>query len=326
MTERATIFQGVQVGVESTPGTAVAANRKLAATSIEPSIKVTTNKFKPMGTKFTTIAPLGKEWSEAKISGPLTYTDFVYLMASGVAYAAPAQQGATTAYKWTSTPNHSSEDTTKTFTVEVGSGVRAHKIAYGQVNGLGYTIDREKAEVKGNMIAQQLTDAITMTASPTTVALQPVLPTEVCYFADDTAAGLGTTKLLRVLSCEFEFNDRYGPVWPIDCAVTSFAATVETEPKTTFKIKMAADAVGMGLLTTLRTGAKKFFRVQATGPLIDTPYTYLWQHDLCGVVTDVDEFSDEDGVYMIGWTFDVAYDGTWGKAFEYQVTNAISAL
>ena len=42
----ATVFQGVQIGVESTPGTPVAANKKLLATSMIPSPKVET---KPSG-------------------------------------------------------------------------------------------------------------------------------------------------------------------------------------------------------------------------------------------------------------------------------------
>lgn len=326
MTDRASLHQGVQIGVETTPGTAVDANKKLLATTIEPSVQADIQTFRPMGGKFSTLAALGKEWSKANISGQLVYTDIVYLLASCMNYAAPAQQGATTAYKWSFSPGQNDVDTIKTYTIEAGGSVRAHKIAYGLVTNIGYSISREKSEVKGEMIGQRLTDGITLTASPTELALQPVLPTEVDVFLDSASGGLGTTKLLRVLSLDFELGDRFGPVWPIDSAQTSFAAHVETEPKATMKMLMEADSVGMGLLTPMRAGDKRFIRIKATGPTIATPYTYLFQHDICGIVSEVGEFSDQDGVYAIEWTFTMTHDATWGKSMNLEVNNTLSAL
>lgn len=326
MAERATLLQTVQVGVETTSGTAVAAGKLLAATNIEPGIKITNNEFRPMGQKFTTIDALGKEWVEAKISGVMTYTDLIYLMGGGIAYAAPVQQGATTAYKWTATPSQTAVDTIKTFTIECGGAVRAHKYAYGQINNFGYTLDRDKFEVKGSMIGQRITDAITMTASPTAVGLVPILPNQVDIFLDSASAGLGTTRLLRVFSFDFDQGDRYNPVWPIDSAQTSFAATVEVQPKAKVKMLMAADTQGMAMLTNMRVGSTQFLRLQATGALIATPYTYLLAHDMCLGVAEVGTFSDKDGIYAIEWTFDVNYDSGWAKSHTLAVTNTLTAL
>lgn len=326
MPERASLLQTVQIGLETTSGTAVAANKTLSSTSIEPGIQTNIRAFKPMGQKFTTVAAIGKEWVEAPISGQLSYTDWVYLAASGIQYTAPAQQESTTAYLWTNTPSQTAVDTVKTYTIEVGGAVRAHKFAYGLVNNLGYTITREEATVKGSMIGQRLTDGITMTATPTAIALKPILPTQVSIYMDPLYDDIGTTKLTRVLSIDFETGERFGPVWPIDAAQSSFAAHVETEPAAKFKLKMAADSVGMGLLSTMRTGAKKFFRVMAVGETIETTYEYDWTHDLCGVVTAVSEFSDEEGIYAIEWTFDATYDSDLTYAFKFLTTNNLTAL
>ncbi len=326
MAERSGLLQGVQVAIEATSGVSLPANKRLAATSIDPGIKVNVNDFKPMGNKYTTITAIGKEWVEAKISGQLCYTDFVYLAASGLQYTAPVQQGATTAYMWANTPGQTAEDTVKTLSVEVGGTVRAHKFSYGLVTGLGYSITREKCEIKGTMIGQRITDGITMTASPTAIALQPVLPTQIDVTADALVANIGVTKLLRVLSIDFENNSRADAVWAIDSAQTSFAATVETEPKSTFKMKMEADAAGMAYLTTLRASSSMFIRVKATGPMIATPYTYVWQHDLCVQVTDASSFSDDNGVYAVEWTFMPVFDSGWGKAMVFNTTNALTTL
>ncbi len=326
MAERDSINQVVQIGVESTAGTAVAANKKFQATSITPGIRAEINTFRPQGGKFSTVAALGKEWSEAGIAGPLTYTEIVYLLSSILNYAAPAQQAATIAYLWTFTPPQAGASTNKTFTVEMGSSVRAHEMKYGMVNSLSIDFTRDEVTVGGSMIGHALSDGITLTSTPTEIALVPVLPTQVSVYIDAAGANLGTTKMTRVLRANLEIGDRFAPVWPIDAANTDFPAHVEDTPTATLKLLMEADSVGMGLLTTMRAGDKKFVRVEGVGALIVSGHYYTFTADTCGVVESVSDFSDEDGVYAIEWTFRVAYDSTWAKAMEIKVKNALTAL
>lgn len=326
MAEISTIAQGVQIGVENTPGTAVSANKKLQATSITPAIKVTIKDFRPAGGKYATLAVYGKEWTESKIDGQMSYNDMVYLLAAHVAYAAPAQQGVTSAYLWGHESAQDSEDTVKTYTVEQGSSVRAHKNAYGLINMLGYSINRDECKVRGSMIGHRITDGITMTATPTEIEAVPISPDSVCVYCDEDSGDLGTTKLTRVFSIDWEQSARFGAVWPVDCALDNFAAHVETEPKSTFKLVTAANSQGMGFLANARAGTKLFFRVESNGAEIDTGENYLFQHDLCATVAEIGEFRDEQGVYALEWTFNVKYDPTWGKAFAFAIENGLSAL
>lgn len=326
MPERASVLQGVQLGVESTSGTGVSASKKLLGTSIQLGIQANTKNFRPYGGKFDTISTLGKEWVEGKIEGPLCYNDWTYLAASGVAYTAPVQIAATAAYTQTHTPSQTAADTVKTYSVEEGGSVRAHEITYGLVTSLGYSINREEATVKGTMMAQRLTDGITMTTTPTEIALVPVLPTQVSVYMDTTSGGIGGTKLLRVLNIDFDMSDKSGPVWPIDAAQTSWAAHVDMAPKAEFKLLMEADSVGMGLLTTLRASSKVFVRVDAVGAVIEDVNTYIWRHDICLTVTGVSEFKDEEGVYAIEWTFTATHDATWGKSMVFTEINTLTAL
>ncbi|MBX6770883.1 MAG: hypothetical protein IRY83_04105 [Chloroflexi bacterium] len=328
MPDIATVNNIVQIGVEATPGTSVAATKLLQALSIEPAIKADIKTFRPMGGKFATVAALGKESVEAKLSGQATYTEIVYPLASAFAYAAPVQISPPSglAYRWTFTPSQSQTDTIKTYTVEHGSSVRARKWTYGLVTEFGYKLTRDEFTIDGTMLGQALQDGISLTASPTAVPLVPILPTQVNVYLDSTSAGIGTTQLLRVLSAEFKMSDRFGPVWPLNSAISGFAAHVETAPKAELKLLVEADAQGMELLTAMRTGDKKYIRITATGPNIETGNDYSFQHDLCGVVSDVSDFSDEDGVYAIEWTFTVAYDAAWGMAQQIQVVNTLSTL
>lgn len=328
MPEVATVTRVVQVGVETTPGTSVAANKQLRSISIDPAVQTELQTLRAVGGKFPIAAALGKEWVEADLDGFLTYTEIVYLLSSVLKSVTPTQISPPTgtAYRWTFTPAQTSEDTIKTFTVECGSAARAMKFTYGLVTGLSLSFNREQVELGGSMLGRSLQDNITLTASPTLIDVIPVVPSAVDVFLDTTAAGIGTTRLSRVLSAEFEISDRFGPIWTLDSTQTSFAAHVETEPKFTLKLTLEADSSGMGPLTAMRNGDKRFLRLKATGPNIETGNDYAFQLDMCGLVSEVGDFSDEDGVYVIEWTFAATHDPTWGKALEVQVVNKLSAL
>lgn len=125
MPDRMFANQAIQLGVESTPGTGVAANKKLLQTSISPAVKSSVKTYRPMGQKYAGAAALSKEWTESKLEGPLNYGELTYLLASLLSYSAPAQQGGTAAYKWTFASSASSADTVKTYTIEQGDSVRA---------------------------------------------------------------------------------------------------------------------------------------------------------------------------------------------------------
>jgi hypothetical protein len=323
MAERASIFQGVQIGVETTPGVPVAANKKLQSISIEPGIKADVKTFRPMGNKFATLAALGKELVEAKISGQPTYDELTYLFASLVSYALPSGSGMEKT--WTFAPASNNPDTVKTYTVEQGSSVRAHKFSNGIITGLTLSFGREEISLDGTMIGAALQDGITMTASPTSIPLVPVLPMQVTVYLADTAAGLDSAAALaRALSVEWSLTDRFGPLFVLNGS-TGFVTTLEKEPKLVCKLKAEADSEGMGLLTQLRSGNSKFLRIKAIGPVIDTD-PYQLTIDTACKVTNVSEFSDEDGIFAIEWELTGVHDADWNKAASITLVNTLASL
>lgn len=328
MPERSALTQGVQVGVEATPGTNVAANKKFISIGIEPAVQMDPMRFRPMGTKFNTVVTPGKEWVEADLSGVGSYSELLWLLSSVVVAPGAPTTVDTSGRRWTFVSAAAAEDTVKTLTVEQGGVVRAHKFNYGLVSELELTINRDGIEIGGSMIGQRLSDNIVLTGAPTTPPEAPMLPTDFDVFLDTTSAGLGTTKLLRVLEATITYGDRFNPVWVLNSALSSFAAHVEAEPNAQITLLMEADTEGMAQLAQMRAGATRFLRIKGTSPLLagaaTEPYSFQW--DAAIKVAEVGDFSDEDGVYAIEWTFDMAYDGTWGKAFEVQLTNKETAL
>jgi hypothetical protein len=158
--------------------------------------------------------------------------------------------------------------------------------------------------------------------------LVPCLPTQVDIFLADTAAGLaGASALSRALSWEWSLSERFEPIWPIGTTFgTGPAGSVEGQPKLEFKLKMAADAAGMALLTQLRSGASKFARVKIEGATIASTYKYLLQIDTALKVVDASPFEDEGKLVAIEWSFLGVHDATWAKAFSILVQNTVSAL
>lgn len=329
MPERSSLNQVVQVGVETTAGTSVAATKRFQSIGIEPSPSVEMDQFRPAGQKFRAITTLGKEWTEAGIAGRGSYTEIIYLLSSvlntGV-ITTPDAAGAPTARKWVFSPSSTADDTPKTFTIEHGSAVRAAKFSYGLVSEFGMSFSRDVIEVSGSMLGRAVVDNIVLTASPTVIDLVPIIPTQVSVYVDTTSAALGTTKLTRAISADFNLGSRFGPVWVLDAANTSFVNHIETEPDLTLNLLLQADAQGMGLLEQLRDGATRFVRIEAVGSNIGGAITYKFTLDMAVKVADTGGFSDADGVFAVEFNFVGVHDGTWGKAIEVSVVNELTAL
>lgn len=324
MPENQSLYQLTQVGVESTAGTGVTATKKMSALTIEPGIKAEVKTYRAAGYKYPTVASLGKEWTEAALSGPLTYTEIIYPLSSLIAAVTPT--GAGTAKTWTFTPTTTASDTRKTFTVEHGNSVRGLKFVYGLVTGMTLNFSRDECNLTGTMIGKALQDNQALSGSTTEVALLPVMPTQVQLYLADTAAGLaGATAMTRAFSGGFTLENTAGAVYPLN-ASSSFAAIVDTEPRASGRLMAAVDAEGMAPLTNLRAGSTKFMRIKATGDLISGADYNTLTVDMACKVTNVQQFRDEQGVYAVEWEFTLAHDSTWTKALEIVVVNTLTAL
>lgn len=165
-------------------------------------------------------------------------------------------------------------------------------------------------------------------AAPTELELVPVLATQIDIYLADSAAGLDAADPLeRAISASWSISGRFGPVFPLATASgTGFATTVETEPDLAATLKMEADAEGMALLTNMRQGSTKFMRIKAVGDTIEDAYKYKLQIDIAVKVANVSEFSDEEGLFAIEWTFAGVHDGTWTKATQIEIINKLTAL
>lgn len=335
MAERSSITQSAQIGVETVPGTAVAAGKRLGSMGFKIGPDIDPKPLLPAGTKYPSLIIPGKEMTTADISGMAVYTELPYAFSSAVSAAtvtaimdSAIPTGAT---RWMFASNTFGDDAPKTFTVEQGSSFRAHRFTNCIFTDIGWKWSREEVELSGKAIGRAIEDGITLTTSPTLLPQVPVRPQDLSVYIDTTAVGLGTTKQLRTLKGECTITERYSPLWVVDAAQTSFANTVEVEPTIEFKITQMADTQSAANLIAMRLGTTKFLRLEAVGPVIYTSaapltVTHLVKWDVAGQITDVKPFEDEDGVYAIEYTFRAIHDPTWAKAFNIEVVTTTAAL
>lgn len=331
MTDRSSIAKKVQVRVESTPGTDPATGTKqLLALSFDPVPNTNFARFRPNGSKFPTVEVLNQEWSSSPVGGIPTYTEIVYplSMILGTATITPSTPVAGVT-QWVWAPSSSLPDTPKTLTIERGDSVQAEKVSYSLLTEFGINITRQSNEISGQLIARQLQTGITLDASVTTVPLVPITSNQVSIYLDTTSAGMAggsPTKLTRVLRFNWAIGGRFGPIWPLDSSLASFAAHVETEPSARIEATLEADAVGMGLLTTARAGTTQFAMARMVGPIITGSTPYKLDIQSAVKVAAVGGIGDQDGIYKVDVTWDLVHDATWGKATSVTLHTDVTAL
>lgn len=329
MTEISSVTQQTQIGVETTPGTTVAASKLLQSMGFSWSPQVGNDMFVPAGTKYATVASKGKDWTQLGITGKPVYDEIIYplssILGAGVV-STPDVTNAPTARQWVFSPSASQPDAAKTFTLESGNATRAKRAGYGIVTDLNLDIGRESVDLGGSAMAQGVTTGITMTPTPTALPLVPIVGSDFSLYSNATAAALGTTKLLRGFRGNWSVGNKVGGVWPIDQAQASYAAHVEQVPDPTFEFTPMADAAGEAILADLRAGTSRFIRIEALGPNLGGTIRYRLAIDMALKVREVGEYSDEDGVWVLPFTFQLVNDATWGRPMQVTVVNTQAAL
>ena len=186
--ERASVYQATQLGDETTPGTVIAADRRMLCTMIEPSPNVPTTVYRPAGSVAPTGVVQAKEFTEGEYSGALCANDIIYMLNSILLTGTiTTPSGATTTRRHTFLPNNFAPDAYKTYTVEKGSSAGAERTTHLVFNSLTMRWTREaEASVNGGILGQVLSEQVTLTSSPTDLAATPIDPDSVSIFIGTT--------------------------------------------------------------------------------------------------------------------------------------------
>jgi hypothetical protein len=149
----------------------------------------------------------------------------------------------------------------------------------------------------------------------------PITPGSISVYMDPTYVAIGSTKLTRFISFQHQLTGRWGPDWVVDAAQPAFPDLVELVPGGNATLKLQADSQGMSLFSKYRKGSLTYLRVTtgAYGPLIAGTSRYKMELDLPFQVDDLQELTDEGGVYGIAFRLVPIADDTSGFPLQFTV-------
>ena len=315
MSVNAAVFQRVQLGAEVTPGTLVAASKRLGCTMFRPVPRVPLTPFRPVGSKFPTAQTKQKEWTAFEYSGDIGYVDMLYILNSLLKKVA----GGTPTF----IPDTWGPDSIQTYTMEHGSSLQAQKFGFGVISAMALTFSNTEASLRGSGFGQAMAGGITMTAAPTDVPVVPVDPASIDLYVGDTVAGLALVQ--RGLGVTLNFADKVGPAFFLKSSVSSFEDVVERPVTYGINLSVEHNSTAEGYMADLRAAKKKFLRIKCTGPEYGVGTPYLLQ------ITCPFEFQNPDrpdvqDIYTDAFPVVPVNDATFGGAIEVVLNTGQTGL
>ena len=338
MAERAAVNELIQMGLEATVGTAVAASKQMAMLEITLTGEYDPKAHAGEGRKNSIAVLPNKDWASGKWSSKgntgdaVSYTEMIYMLSSLFGRPTPSAVGTNgKAWLFDAPLQGSPANPISTYTLQQGSAFRAHQVAGFFFTSVTLKGTRDGVSATGDCIAQTITLNNTLTAAPTKLLLDPVIGADWTVYRDTTSAGLGTTQLLRVFEWEYAYTNVFGVLWPGNkvASANTWAAIVELMPKHTARFKVEADAQGDTGFTDVRAGGTEFYRIDMKGQALPAPdgaFNREYKIDLAGKVNAAIPFTDGNDLLEEDILLEVVEDTTWGHAAQHTVTNLIAAL
>lgn len=173
-------LQDVQIGKETTPGTAVACPIKLNKTILEIHSESEFKKYDHAGSKIMGQSHHTREHSKIDLSGGLTYDEIGYVLAS--LWGKPLTQSlGSGAYQHIFTKRARSLDDPQYYTVQVGDQEDSRQSANVRINALELEFSDDEVSMSGGGIGKAFSTGVTRTAGANEVQTL-------------TASGTGTIK------------------------------------------------------------------------------------------------------------------------------------
>lgn len=318
-----------QFGVETTPGTGVAANRFtptlnwIFARMIEPK------NFRARGSRINSTSVHHKKMAQGSVEGVLDYNSLMYQLSGIFNHPTRTQIGSIGAYQGIWTPGVTSADSTrKTYTVEIGDATAVEEYNFVQLKGWDLEAGQDDFTSKSDAIGRYPEDAQTITASPTTVAERPVERNDVNLYMDDAVGSLGGTQITNAMEESLSLGDKFKEAFFHNRSAGEFEDVVETPYEPKFSFTTAHNAQSEAIVALVENNPYKFLRWEAQGALLGThssvDYYELIRIDMCGKFEGVEPMINDDEPYAYKYNFTLLNNATLGSYMKVTNINSIA--
>ena len=332
MAGRSIAGQKTQIQKEVTPGTALTnAMLLVEALRLLPSSGGDAEPFKGISGKVATsvtLPDLVGNWSATAVQ---CFNAIGLVAASRIAVPVTTTPGgATNARQHVFSMNPDAEDTKRTYTVQFGDATVAVQGAYGVFQTLGLNVERGALAFTTSMLTRELDYGATLaTSGVTTMSAVPIPPRGYDVWADDAWADLGTTLVGTFYRMNMTLGDKFVPDAPINSAITSYESAMEQQDQDyTFDAMLRLDATAVTLVEDVfKLGEKKYFRIAATGPEVETGVDHMIQLDFAATIRNVGEIGQAPNspAVSLPLTLDLARDSAGANTCELTLVNGILA-
>lgn len=320
MRSRASVYQGIQIGIETIPGAAVPCTKRLLGMelTLNPQIPVKTVKYQ--GAKGATGTQHGQEFTEGSFTGAMDFNLLYYLFSLMFGASTDTVDGTVDIHNWK--PSDVIPLTPKTGTIEQGSSMGAERVSFGVVREIMCTWSREDASIDGSLFGQFYNRNITLTPGLPEVASLPIHPVAIGVYI--SLNGTDWTLLEDTIDGEFRLGGLWKPSFHVNDTVQTFDRIVEQLPEFGATITVEDGTETDDFMSHLYSGQKIWIGIKALGPEIEAgKYHELKLYMPVYVV--VPDFGDKDSVHGSTFSFEMAHDATFGMA-DITVKNNLNAL
>lgn len=314
-----------QIKKESTPGTAnTTAMIRLSSMKLRPGWDGEADPFKGGSSKVPTSVNLPDEIGRWSVDGIQDFAHIGLVLASRFSLPTTTTPGGGTnsrQHVFSILPDVA--DTFATYTLQFGDATQAIQSVYSVFNELMIRVVRGRLEFGTAIISRAPSTGITLAAGTTNLGSVPIPPLKWDVWADDTWAGLGTTKLLAAYDGNINLGPKFNPDSPINSTVVSFESLVESQDQDhSFDLRLGFDAAAIGLMTTFGNGAMKYFRFKVTGPIAEAAIPYSLQLDFPALILSRGEIGPTDnGTVSVPLTMTMAKDPVTGNGPQATLVN-----
>ena len=322
-----TALRKIQIGRESSQGTAVAATKRLLGKlTMEDVLALHRPDEERASLADIHRTVLAGEDVSLSFEGDATFEHLNYLLENSILTVSDPADGGDGDYTRDYDPNLTTANTIKTFTVEYGDDVQAWEAEFVATRNLEISGAMDQPWiVKADMFGRNMGET-TFTGALTDDTVESILTNKTVLSIDAIGGSIGTTaKASTLISFSWKLETGWNPR-------KHGGANLYFDTLGEKKMKLVVDMViefNSGVNTEMgffRAGTPRLFQLLSTGSLIGGATYNTATLEWCGVYTKFSPLQEQEGADIVSVTIEGEYDATWAKYLRAEVVSSVATL
>ena len=324
----------LQIGVESTKGTSVAATAILRMTGTLEDARTLVNPDEQVGL----LMPTDRQYTSSYLGklamdGVVTFEQFPYILNASIhTDTGVAQDGAGSDYIRTYTFPTTAKNDIFTYTIEGGDDAGVEEMDYSYVSD--FTLSGKYGEawqISSNWQGQNIVPSTFTALGSTTIAtVSEALFGLSKFYVDDSTGTIGTTQVASTLfEATLNFKTGWVPKYTADGAL-DFTFLEQVGPEITLDVTYEHNATAVAEKAKWRAGTARLIKLLIEGPTVVSAGTTYSKKSIIALLPgrweSFDAIGDIDGNDIIHGVFRVGYDVDYGSAGSIIVVNEVATM